>query len=224
MLAMDQIHDIRNDYYVQGLNISEIANKRNLAWRTVQKYIDMTDFNDPDPMPKEKALCPKLEPYKAKIDDWLVADKAEPRKQRHTATRVYNRLKEEVPGFNCSVRTVSAYVSARKKELGSCKKYDVVKYKRNGQYILHRVLRVLPSGYLIAGDNNFFVERDIKDADILGVMKRVIRNGKNITMDDPLYRIYVHLWCDCYPLRMFLLRGKAFLSRRLRKKILPQSR
>ena len=95
MLAMDQIHDIRNDYYVQGLNISEIANKRNLAWRTVQKYIDMTDFNDPDPMPKEKALCPKLEPYKAKIDDWLVADKAEPRKQRHTAARVYNRLKEE---------------------------------------------------------------------------------------------------------------------------------
>ena len=117
MLAMDQIHDIRNDYYVQGLNISEIANKRNQAWRTVQKYIDMTDFNDPDPMPKEKALCPKLEPYKVKIDDWLVADKAEPRKQRHTAARVYNRLKEEVPGFNCSVRTVSAYVSARKKNL-----------------------------------------------------------------------------------------------------------
>ena len=47
----------------------------------VQKYIDMTDFNAPDPMPKEKVLCPKLEPYKVKIDEWLVADKAEPRKQ-----------------------------------------------------------------------------------------------------------------------------------------------
>lgn len=126
MLAMDQIHDIRNDYYVQGLNISEIANKRNLAWRTVQKYIDMTDFNAPDPMPKEKVLCPKLEPYKVKIDEWLIADKAEPRKQRHTATRVYNRLKDELPGFNCSERTVRTYVSTRKKELG---------LKKHGGYI-----------------------------------------------------------------------------------------
>ena len=112
----------------------------------------------------------------------------------------------------------------KKKELGRCKKYDVVQYKRNGQYILHRILRVLPSGYLIAGDNNFIVERDITDADILGVMKRLIRNGKDITMDDPLYRLYVHLWCDCYPLRMFLLPEKAFLGRRLREKIQPQSR
>ena len=110
-------------------------------------------------------------------------------------------------------------IEIRKKEPGRCKKYDVVLYKRNGQYILHRILRVLPSGYLIAGDNNFFVERDITDADILGVMKRVVRNGKNITMDDPLYRLYVHLWCDCYPLRMFLLRGKAFISQHLRKKL-----
>ena len=124
------------------------------------------------------------------------------------------------------MRTVSAYVSARKKEHGRCKKYDVVLYKRNGQYILHRILRVLLSGYLIAGDNNCFVERDITDADIIGVMTREIRNGKDITMDDPFYRLYVHLWCDCYPLRMFLLRGKAFVSCHLRKKlkIHPQSR
>ena len=117
------------------------------------------------------------------------------------------------------VRQRKDLIEIRKKAHGRCKKYDVVLYKRNGQYILHRILRVLPSGYLIAGDNNFFVERDITDADILGVMKRVIRNGKNITMDDPLYRFYVHLWCDCYPLRMFLLRGKAFISRNLRKKL-----
>ena len=108
-------------------------------------------------------------------------------------------------------------IEIRKKEPGRCKKYDVVLYKWNGQYILHRILRVLPSGYLIAGDNNFFVERNITDDMILGVMTRVIRDGKEITMDDPLYRIYVHLWCDCYPLRMFLLRGKAFTSRHLRK-------
>ena len=108
-------------------------------------------------------------------------------------------------------------IEIQKKGSGRCKKYDVVLYKRDGRYILHRILRVLPSGYLIAGDNNFFVERDISDVNILGVMNRVIRDGKDITMDDPFYRLYVHLWCDCWPLRMFLLRGKGFISRRLRK-------
>ena len=54
-------------------------------------------------------------------------------------------------------------------------------------------------------------------ADILGAMKRVVPDGKDITMDSFLYRLYVHLWRDCYPLRMFLLPGKSLLSRHLRK-------
>ena len=54
-------------------------------------------------------------------------------------------------------------------------------------------------------------------ADILGAMKRVVPDGKDITMDNFLYRLYVHLWRDCYPLRMFLLPGKSLLSRHLRK-------
>lgn len=100
-------------------------------------------------------------------------------------------------------------IEIRKKEPGRCQKYDVVLYKRGGKYILHRILRVLPEGYLIAGDHNTFVETDVTDDMILGVMTRVIRNGRSITMDNLSYRLYVHLWCDCYPLRMFLLRCKA---------------
>lgn len=98
-------------------------------------------------------------------------------------------------------------IEIRKKEAGRCKKYDVALYKRGNMYILHRVLRVLPEGYLIAGDNNTFVERDVTDEMILGVMTRVIRNGKDIYMDNPRYRLYAHLWCDCWPLRMLILRG-----------------
>lgn len=117
MLAMDQIHHIRELFYEQGLNISEIANKMKMDWKTVRKYVDMTDFNDPEPMPEQKRLCPKLDPFKEKIDEWLCEDKKAPRKQRHTAKRIYDRLVEEVPGFHCSVRTVSSYVNVRKEEL-----------------------------------------------------------------------------------------------------------
>lgn len=109
-------------------------------------------------------------------------------------------------------------VEIRKKDSERCKKYDVVLYKRNGQYILHRILRVLPEEYVVAGDHNSFLDANITDDDILGVMKRIVKDGKSITMDDPRYRLYTHLWCDCYPLRMFLQRGMSFVRHHLRKR------
>jgi hypothetical protein len=87
MLTMDRINDIRLRYYVKGENISQIAGKLQLDWKTVQKYVDMTDFNEPTPKPaSEQRLCPKLDPYKPTIDKWLKEDKQSPRKQRHTVT------------------------------------------------------------------------------------------------------------------------------------------
>lgn len=115
---MDQIHHIRALYYEQGYNISEIAEATGRDWKTVAKYIDMADFNEPLPVPaSEKQFCPKLEPYKALIDSWLEDDRNHSRKQRHTARKVYNRLTKEVSGFNCSYRLVAEYVSHRKEEL-----------------------------------------------------------------------------------------------------------
>lgn len=100
-------------------------------------------------------------------------------------------------------------IEIRKKGPGRCKKYDVVFYKRREKYLLHRILRVLPDGYIIAGDNNTFIETDIGDEQILGVMKRIIRNGKEIDMENnKAYHFYVHLWCDFYPIRMAIIRQK----------------
>lgn len=99
-------------------------------------------------------------------------------------------------------------IEIKKKEPGRCKKYDVVLYKRGLRYILHRILKVLPDGYIIAGDHNTFLEKDVTDDMILGVMTRVIRNGKTITPDNFWYKVYVHLWCDVYPVRMKIIRWK----------------
>ena len=117
MLAMDQIHRIRQLFYEQGHSISEIARMTGFNWKTVSKYVDKDNFNDPNPMPAQTKLCPKLDPYKKVIDSWLEEDKTAPRKQRHTSKRVYRRLKKEVEGFNCSYRLVALYVAEKKKEL-----------------------------------------------------------------------------------------------------------
>ena len=118
MLTMDQIHHIRELYFEQGYNISDIAKATDTNWKTVAKYVDMADFNEPLPVPASKQrFCPKLEPYKQLIDSWLEEDKLHPRKQRHTALKVFNRLTDEVADFSCSYRLVAEYVRRRKEEL-----------------------------------------------------------------------------------------------------------
>jgi hypothetical protein len=88
MLAMDKVHGIRYRYFAEGEKISHIARTLGLDWRTVQKYVDMDDLNEPSPK-LERRLCPKLDPHKTVIDQWLTEDKQAPRKQRHTAQRLF---------------------------------------------------------------------------------------------------------------------------------------
>jgi len=117
MLTMDKIHDIRFRFFVKGENVFQIAKVLQLDWKTVRKYVDMTDFNEPAPKPaSEQSFCPKLDPYKPTIDKWLEEDKQAPRKQRHTARRVFHRLGKEFPGFDCSYRTVASYYAVKHKE------------------------------------------------------------------------------------------------------------
>lgn len=120
MTTMDQIHSIREMFFVQGKNLTEIATIMHLDWRTVRKYVDMDDFNIAHTTPKSKAKKEsKLDSFKELIDSWLIEDKKAPRKQRHTSKRIFNRLRDEAPGFNCSYRLVCAYVEQRRKELAA---------------------------------------------------------------------------------------------------------
>lgn len=118
MLTMDKIHNIRELFYEQGLNVAEIARKTNYDRKTIVKYIDQTDFSfKPPKSVSQKLFCPKLDVFKDLIDSWLISNRNAPRKQRHTARRVFNRLRKENENFCCSYRLVAQYVAIRKKEL-----------------------------------------------------------------------------------------------------------
>lgn len=104
-----------------------------------------------------------------------------------------------------------------RKTQGRCKKYDVVLYKRAGKYILHRIVKVREHDYVILGDNCVRREYGIADDQILGVMTRVVRNGKDIYPTDWKYRIYVYLWCNSYYARMAILYGKGYAHAAVRK-------
>jgi transposase len=61
---------------------------------------------------------PQLEPVKEFIDAILQADQRAPRKQRHTAQRIWQRISQERPGATVSASTVRRYVRRRHEELG----------------------------------------------------------------------------------------------------------
>ena len=100
---------------------------------------------------------------------------------------------------------------------GRLKRYDVPLYKRDsGQYVLHRILKVRENDYVICGDNRCSREYGITDRHIIGVLTGIIRDGREIPVTDRKYRIYVHLWCDFFPVRAFIIRIRQFLKRRLK--------
>ena len=92
------------------------------------------------------------------------------------------------------------------------KKYDVPLYRRNEKHILHRVIAVKDNGYIIRGDNCFFIETDIKDENVLGVMTSFCRNGHIHSTDEFGYKLYSRIWVFIYPLRFVLRRLRNLLS------------
>lgn len=104
-------------------------------------------------------------------------------------------------------------VEIQKKTDQRCKKYDVVLYKRGTKYILHRILKVRGKDYVLAGDHQVIKETGVTDAQIIGVLTGIVRDGKKITLSGWKYRFYMHVWCDLFPLRYLFLKLMGLIGR-----------
>ncbi len=117
MLTMAEIQYIKYLYENQEKSLREIAKITGRSFQTVQKYAYMENWS-PEKPPEVKAEKYKvLGAYIPIIDRWLEEDRKVPRKQRHTATRVYRRLAEE-EGYTGSYSSVKKYYRKKKYLLG----------------------------------------------------------------------------------------------------------
>lgn len=93
---------------------------------------------------------------------------------------------------------------------GKAKRYDLVMYIRGeDQGVIHRVLKVRDTDYVIAGDNCW--QKEIIDYNqVKGIAVRFSRNGKWHDMDEIGYRIYVRFWTDLFFIRrpVFMIRDR----------------
>jgi hypothetical protein len=105
---------IRKDHEF-GLSIRAVARRRGIHRRMVRQAL--ASLVSP-PRKKPQRRCPVMtDEVKAFIDGILVADRDAPRKQRHTARRIFERCRDE---FSCPAAevTVRRHVRGRRRELG----------------------------------------------------------------------------------------------------------
>lgn len=112
---MELFENIRREYEFGEGTIRGVARKLRVHRRVVREAID-----DAVPVPRKKPNRPywKLKPAIPLIEKILDKDRTAPRKQRHTAHRIWVRIKKELPGFGISERSVRSYVRKRRTVLG----------------------------------------------------------------------------------------------------------
>ncbi len=112
---VELFEQIRRDREREGLSIRALAERHGVHRRTVRQALAAAL-----PPPRKQAEvrpAPKLGRYRPLIDSWLLADREAPRKQRHTAKRIWQRLVDE-QGADVAETTVREYVRHRRRELG----------------------------------------------------------------------------------------------------------
>ena len=115
---MAEIHTIRHLVEREGWSVRRIAREFHIARKTVDHYLDPATTAEGRPRYRRRKppVAPKMDPYRESIDAWLVADRDAPRKQRHTAHRIWIRLRKEL-GARVAESTVRHYVANRRRAL-----------------------------------------------------------------------------------------------------------
>ena len=121
---------VRRSVYVEGLSERAAARRFGLARETVRK---MLRYRLPPGYRRAKPIrCPKLDAFTGVIDQILTDDQQRPKKQRHTAKRIWERLCVE-HAFTGGYTIVKDYV--RRQKLGGQEMFVPLAQCRTG--LLH---------------------------------------------------------------------------------------
>jgi len=111
MLSLDHYELIRRKHLIDGQSIRAISRSLGHSRKTIRKAL--AHPTPPGYQRAQPAPSPVMESVIKIVDAWLEQDHDRPRKQRHTAQRVYERLRDE-HDFQGSSSTVRRYMARRK--------------------------------------------------------------------------------------------------------------
>lgn len=95
--------------------------------------------------------------------------------------------------------------------------FDVALYKRSENvYVLHRVIALTDTGYIIRGDNCYENET-VDENSVIGVLETYFKGEKQVDLDGKKYLHYVKKRISNYPVRKFFYVTKQKIKRALKK-------
>jgi transposase len=112
---VEQFEAIRRDSRDRGMSIRALAERHGVHRRTVRQAL--ADATPPARKVAERP-APATGPYVDLVRRWLLEDQVAPRKQRHTARRIWQRLIEE-EGARIGESTVRNLVARLRVEIGA---------------------------------------------------------------------------------------------------------
>lgn len=79
---------------------------------------------------------------------------------------------------------------------------DILLYQRkNGAYVLHRVHTVTPQGLTMVGDAQDILEPGIQPDQIIAIVTRVVRKGKELKSGSFWWDFFEKVWIRMVPIR-----------------------
>ncbi len=112
---MADMEFIRRLQVAEGWSERRIAREFGYGRNTVHKLLDRSQPTTAPVYRRSKPVrAPKMDRYREIIDSWLIADQAAPRKQRHTAHRIHDRLVSEYDATDLAESSVRRYVRQRR--------------------------------------------------------------------------------------------------------------
>lgn len=116
MLTVSEQDYIRTAHRVHGKSIRQIMKETGYSRNTIRKMLrgEYTRYKA-----RDNQIHPALGHYHKIIENWLKEDRKNPKKQRHTARRIYNRLVNEC-GYIGSESAVRVHVRKARLMIAGC--------------------------------------------------------------------------------------------------------
>lgn len=100
------------------------------------------------------------------------------------------------------------------KPVAPIKKYDVILYlRKDGHYVLHRVVDIRDNGLSLLGDNQWNIETDIQPNQVIAILAGVYRREKYMSVQSFRYRLYVCRRSATKPIRKLIYICKKVLKK-----------